>query len=75
MITNFKRPWVKVKFTEFDSDKKIITPDGDVDEEWHDIDPYSQITLYGKQSELSKKHDKIREEIVELKKAVDKYNI
>jgi len=69
-------PWLKVKFTEFGSDKKVITPDRNTEyEEWHDVDPYSQITVYGKQSDLSNKHDKIRQEIAEQKDTLQKYNL
>lgn len=65
-------PWVKVKYTEFGADKVVLASNS---EEWHDIDPYSQITVYGEQSDLSKKQDKIRREIVDYKEAVEKYNI
>ena len=63
-------PWVKVKYVEID--KKVLAIDS---EEWHDIEPYNQITVYGEQSELSKEHDKIRNKIVEFRDTTKKFNL
>jgi len=71
-------PWVKVKFNEW-GDKNVNARFKSVfktfDAEWHDIDPYNQITVYGEESDLSKKHNKIRQEIADQKEAIQKYNL
>ena len=71
VITDFKwwtdsefGPWLKVKVIE--------------DDNWHDIEPYAILEIFGKQSKLSKKHDKLREEAIknrEIRKEAENYNL
>jgi hypothetical protein len=62
-------PWVKIKIS---IDGEIVES---VDDNFHDIDPYSQFTVFGEQSELLKKYNRIRSEISEFKPEISKFNL